>query len=181
MALEIEVKAHAPAQLPELEEKLKAISGVVFKSEVETEDTYYAHPHKDFGETDEALRIRRESGKVFLTYKGPKLDAESKSREEFQAEVSDGEILSMILEKLGFSVFGRVGKRRKVYSLGPLEICLDDVYGLGQFLEVEYAEERIDPKIPISTYTAHIFEFLERLGASHFERQSYLELLQKSK
>ena len=46
-------------------------------------DEYYAHPARDFAITDEALRLRTENNLTVITYKGPKLDRETKTREEF--------------------------------------------------------------------------------------------------
>ena len=45
-------------------------------------DTYFSHPARDFAATDEALRIRSIDQENFVTYKGPKLDATTKTRRE---------------------------------------------------------------------------------------------------
>ena len=42
-------------------------------------DVYYTHPGRDFAHTDEALRIRRVGHDCGPTYKGPKIDATTKS------------------------------------------------------------------------------------------------------
>lgn len=104
-------------------------------------DTYYDAPHRDFAATDEALRIRREhrhgETTVALTYKGPKLDAESKSREEAETTVGDGETIDAILRGLGFDPAATVEKERHRYALGEYTVTLDDVTGLGEFVEIE--------------------------------------------
>ena len=74
--IEIEVKARVKDFLA-IKKMLDQIGALRIKNEHQI-DTYFNAPHKDFGETDEALRIREipeNSGKrLILTYKGPKMD-----------------------------------------------------------------------------------------------------------
>src|SRR6187401_1493860 len=58
--------------------------GVMAGPPVVQTDCYYAHPARDFAATDEALRIRSVGGESFVTYKGPKLDAATKTRREIE-------------------------------------------------------------------------------------------------
>lgn len=105
------------------------------------EDTYYAAPDRDFAETDEALRIRRERSDgerdARLTYKGPLVESESKTREEFETGVDDGAAMGDILERLGYDPVATVRKERERYEYGGYEVVLDDVDGLGEFVEIE--------------------------------------------
>ena len=87
MTLEIEVKAYAD-NLARVEERLKEM-GTVFIAEVSEKDTYFNHPNRDFAVTDEALRIRVADKQSFLTYKGRKIDAKSKTREEIEVALGD--------------------------------------------------------------------------------------------
>ena len=105
-------------------------------------DTYYDAPHRAFAETDEALRIREESrsdGETVaeLTYKGPLVEAESKTRREVQTELGDGEAGGAILEALGFEPAATVRKERERFGVGEYTVTLDRVEGLGEFVEVE--------------------------------------------
>ena len=55
---------------------------------IQTEvDTYLQHPVRSFEQTDEALRVRRTGPRVFLTYKGPKIDPTTKTRTEIELEI----------------------------------------------------------------------------------------------
>ena len=103
-------------------------------------DTYFAAPHRDFAKTDEALRIRSLDGQAVLTYKGPKLDSVSKTREELETPVDEATTTG-ILHALGFSEAGVVRKKREVFRAGEITVCLDAVEGLGEFLEVEIVAE----------------------------------------
>jgi len=124
--IEVEVKVRADHE--KIRPILKKIEAV--KSKVETQsDTYFAAPHRDFAKTDEALRIRLEDGKSVLTYKGPKLDGVSKTREELETPV-DEVIFTRILHALGFSEAGKVRKNREFFKAGEITVSLDAVEGL---------------------------------------------------
>ena len=138
-------------------------------------DTYYNAPNRNFEKTDEALRIRVEED-AFLTYKGPKMDALSKTRQEFQTVIKEPETMGNILSSLGFFPVATVKKRRKNYRLGDFFISLDEVRDLGSFIEVEIPvknsknyEEKVES----------ILKIVEKLGISRTStiRESYLEMI----
>ena len=135
---EVELKlsaAHEPVR-----ERLREL-GAEAVGRVGQEDTYYDAPHRSFAETDEALRVRREDGPdgtaVRLTYKGPLVEAESKTREEHEVEVDDGGEAEAIAEGIGFTPAATVEKDREFYSVDGYTVTLDTVTGLGSFVEVE--------------------------------------------
>lgn len=139
-------------------------------------DTYYNAPHRNFENTDEALRIRVEDGGAFLTYKGPKMDTISKTRQEFQTVIKEPETMGNILSSLGFFPVATVTKRRKNYRLGDFFISLDEVRDLGSFIEIEIPvkntrnyEEKVES----------ILKIIEKLGISRTStiRESYLEMI----
>jgi len=141
-------------------------------------DTYYDHPVRDFGETDEALRVRRETDgaggeTAAITYKGPLADGESKTREELETIVEAGGTAEGILEAVGFEPAATVEKERERFESGEYTITLDTVAGLGEFLEVETEAEEIDPA------REGAIELLESLGldAEAGIRRSYLGML----
>jgi adenylate cyclase class 2 len=112
-------------------------------------DTYYDAPHRDFASTDEALRLRRErpadtdngapDGETVtkLTYKGPLVEAESKTRREHETEVLDDDEAMAILSGLGFEPAATVEKDRRFFRYEGYTVTLDRVDGLGEFVEVE--------------------------------------------
>lgn len=145
---------------------------------VEHEDTYLSHPSRDLAGTDEALRIRKESRdgehSVSITYKGPKLSERSKARYEKEVVLpgtDDAEGILEILGRLGFSKVLRVMKKRMFMDMGEIKVSVDEVHGLGLFLEAEIWSEDIKGSEEM------LFDLMKRLGASEFERRSYLELL----
>jgi adenylate cyclase class 2 len=169
--IEIEVKSRL-ADRRALERKLKALGAKLHDEAVET-DTYYNHPARDFAQTDEALRIRLCKGHATLTYKGPKLDKTSKSREEIIVAVDDANLAGAMVEKLGFCAVASVRKRRRVYELGKFEICVDQVDGLGDYFEIEVR----GPKKGYEKLRDGALKLLVELGGKEPERRSYLELL----
>ncbi len=143
-------------------------------------DSYYSAPHRDFAETDEALRIRREEpatgeSVTKLTYKGPLVEAESKTREEHETAVDDDDALAGILSGLGFEPAFVVKKHRTFYELGAYTVTLDAVEGLGEFVEVE----RETDEEGVAAVREEAIEVLETLGldADDQIRTSYLGLL----
>ena len=145
----------------------------------EQSDTYFAAPYRDFAKTDEALRIRSLGGQAVLTYKGPKLDKVSKTREELETPVDETTTVK-IFQALGFSEAGVVRKKREVFSAGEIIVCLDAVEGLGEFLEVEIVAE--DEK-DLKNSRDQLFKFLSHFGVDEKDsiRTSYLEMVLEKK
>lgn len=161
---------------PELE-ALGAVKGAALQQA----DQYFAHPTRDFAVTDEALRIRSMGDENRITYKGPVIDRATKTRHEseltFQSGSAAAEQLAQIWEQLGFRRVRVVRKSRQSYSLRwqarDLEICLDQVEGLGAFLEIETLADDSD----VAAAQQAILSLAKELQLSHAEHRSYLEML----
>ena len=143
MAIEVEMKFVVPDETDFLE--TLAGWGVEPADDEQQVDHYFAHPVRDFWHTDEALRIRRTKSRAEIAYKGPRLDARSKTRREIELAFANGESavtqFTEILEALGFRPAGEVRKTRRVARLNVqgtmVTIALDRVDGLGTFVELE--------------------------------------------
>ncbi len=167
--LEVEVKARIKDP-SETETMLLAKGGVFIKEAVE-EDLYFNHPSRDFALTDEALRLRQVESETYLTYKGPKIDKKTKTREEHQVRLDGFQDACAILRSIGFRDVQMVRKRRRYYRLGDYEVCLDSVEGLGDFIEIE-ARDMYEPD--------RLLDMLGELGGLGSETKSYLELILES-
>ncbi len=163
--MEVEIKAKIEDS-EEFEEKIKKM-GATFVKEITEEDCYYNHPCRNFADTDEALRIRND---FTLTYKGPKVDSDTKSREEYYIKFDSMEKMEQILEKLGFTKVAEVKKRRKYYKLGELNITIDFVENLGKFTEIECIGE-------YGPCREKVMLLVKELNLKNLERKSYLELV----
>lgn len=138
--LEVEAK-FAVRDLEEIRARLNR-QGVQMARRQHERDIYYNAPHRDFAKTDEALRVRYDDTGVTVTYKGPKVRVGSaKAREEFNLAVASGETLEAILSRTGFRRAAMVSKVREFYEMGDVTVTLDDVDGLGTFIEVEVLTE----------------------------------------
>ena len=135
-----EVEVKVPADLERVERALAGLGAEQAGAVVQV-DTYYDAPHRDFAETDEALRTRAETrdGETTtkLTYKGPLVDDESKTREEFETVVADATATANIFERMGFAPAATVHKDRRFYRYDGYTVTLDDVEDVGEFVEVE--------------------------------------------
>jgi adenylate cyclase class 2 len=147
-------------------------------------DTYYGHPQRDFATTDEALRIRRVGQSNWLTYKGPKLDQATKTRQEIDLVIAGGEHGAAdgteLLLALGFSRVAEVRKRRQSFQLmrgaWTVEVLLDEIRDLGQFVELEILADESEREAACQ----QLAQVADELGLSQVERASYLELLLQS-
>jgi adenylate cyclase, class 2 len=177
--LEIEQKFPL-ADVAALWERLAA-EGVVFGPPVRQVDTYFAHPARDFRQTDEAFRLRQVGDDNRLTYKGPKLDSTTKTRREIEVPLAPGTVQAAdyqsLLHALGFTVGGLVRKTRRTARVDvdgfSIEVAWDEVDRLGVFVELEIRAD--DEALPRAKEALAALARRWRLTAS--ERRSYLELL----
>jgi adenylate cyclase, class 2 len=83
-----------------------------------------------------SLRVRMESGRALLTFKGPVQPSIVKVREELETVVGDGPVLLQVLGALGFQVWFRYEKYREEYALDDVIVAVDET-PVGTFVEVE--------------------------------------------
>ena len=184
-----EVEIKVPADLDATRERLREV-GAEHVAAKRQRDTYYDAPHREFAETDEALRIRREmplsdgegsassadDPAATITYKGPLLDEASKTRAEHETGVDDGEALAAALSGLGFEPAATVEKRREFWAYDGFTVTLDAVTGLDEYVEIERA---VESESEVDAAREAAIEALDRLGldAGDQVRTSYLGLL----
>lgn len=152
------------------------------ESETQTHiDRYFNHPAKDFAESDEVLRLRSIGDKNVITYKGPKIDLVTKTRQEIEVDFergAEGVIqLAQVLTLLGFRESLTVHKTRRVFHLDwherEVEVLLDNVEGLGEYAEIETIALEGDQDVAKEC----VLSLAEKLGLEESERRSYLRIL----
>lgn len=174
-----EVELKVPADLDAVRERLRELPADSVGS-VRQRDTYYNAPHREFAETDEALRIREETRddgeQTRLTYKGPRIDETTKTREEFETAATDADALEGILDGLGFTPAATVEKEREHYAIEGFTVTLDSVTGVGEFVEVEVD---VETESEVDAAREDAIALLERLGLDPEAsvRTSYLGML----
>ena len=183
MKYEVEQK-YPVSGLQLIEGRLESMGVTLTQRRVEI-DRYYNHPARDFAETDEALRIRHtESGHQTsnrITYKGPRVDKATKTRRELELPLGEGETAAAdwhkLLEALGFRPVGTVRKSRRKAHVDwqgrSVEVSLDEVDGLGAFVELELVVDESE----LDAARHCIAELAGKLGLEGSERRGYLQLL----
>lgn len=182
MSIEVEIKVKIQNR-KQVMGSLKKIGFLENRCVVET-DIYYTSTHHDFAALGEALRIRKvkdlESPKEtsVITYKGAKLDQVSMTRQELETEVGDGETVRKILEHIGFCPVSAVEKKRLYLNKNNMTACLDNVKGLGDYLELEILTDTEEKR---TEALKQIEDVLEAFGYSMEDttRTSYLSMLMK--
>ena len=151
-----------------------------FAAPVLQQDTYYQHPSRDFLKTSEWLRVRKTTGKeytggeYYMVYKGPneKIESGVKSRKEI--EVPADVTIIELLQVLGFKELVAVEKHRRSAHIPecPAIITLDEVIGLGKFVEIEILTEEQGKSEAIKA----IEKLADELKLTRPEKRGYAKL-----
>jgi predicted adenylyl cyclase CyaB len=167
MNIEVEIKIEIE-NFAEIKEKV-AKKGKLIKS-IKQIDEYYIPSHRNFFAQKphpvEWLRIRTNPDKVVFEYdKSINKDAEGRQEyaEEYETEISNPEEFRKILNFLDFQKVVIVDKQREYWDCGDIEVALDKVKGLGNFIE---AEAKGDFKNTADARKKCV-EFLENLGINN--------------
>jgi adenylate cyclase, class 2 len=136
---EIEVKI-LEINKQQIEEKLRILGATkIFDGELLT--LFFDFQDGRIRKEKNVLRLRKEQGKIELTYKKVQVQKEAKVAEEFSVEVSNIETMTEILRNLGLVVNQKMLKNRTSYKLGEVRFDIDkykEVYEfIPEFLEIE--------------------------------------------
>lgn len=159
MAREIEIKCRLddkPAVLKALQEL-----GVELTKPKKQHDVVFGEP----GSADNALdanwlRIRTEDDKtVYFTLKRSVVGHLDSI--EHETVVENAVELGEIIKLLGFELYSDLTKLRQKGTYGDIEICLDEVPGLGSFIEAELMMAHDSDH---DTVVAELWGFFKKLG-----------------
>lgn len=161
--MEIEVKA----KLVDKERVMKQLNdlGCVFGAAVTQDDTVYVRETGSlevFLSNDVFLRIRiQNDSKVILTAKKPmNKTTEQLVKYEHEVVVDSAQEAQGILELMGYHKAVRVKKIRQKAIYEQYEICIDEIEGLGAFIELERMASQEEAK----NIQQQMSAFLETLG-----------------
>lgn len=181
--IEVEIKIPV-GDLEEVREGLQR-KGFVHERSLIEKDTYFDGGINGIRKSGEALRVRQiihcDTGEIIseINFKGKKMDSVSMSRPEYETTVGDGEIAGKIFEAAGFfPVKPMVVKKREMLVFGEMRACLDEVEGLGTFLELEIMAEDESSKAVALEKIERILKALGH-GMEETTRVSYLTQLQR--
>jgi predicted adenylyl cyclase CyaB len=164
--VEIKAKVADLAAVREIVERL-ADSGPM---ELEQEDTFFGCPRG-------RLKLRQFTGcseAELIYYERPERSGPKESR-YIVHPTADAESLSEVLAA-AFDIRGVVRKRRSVYLIGQTRVHLDQVEGLGEFVELEVV---LRPEQSSSEGVTIAHELMEKLGISSNQPidGAYIDLL----
>ena len=181
--IEVEVKLPI-ADLDTIKRKLLKM-GFKETAVIEERDTYFDNRQGDIRANGEALRVRETKdhltgeSRAQINFKGKKLDTCTMTREELETGVEDGAICRNILQAIGYAPADHeVIKDRTMMQKESITACLDNVHGLGGFLELEILADSEEEK---DVALERIENILNSLGyqISDTVRMPYLSMLQK--
>ncbi len=128
MPANIEIKARV-RDFAEIKSRAEKLSDTPVEV-IPQEDTFFNVPQGRL-----KLRILASDNAQLIFYTRP--DQEGPKRSDYHiARISDPENLKRVLE-LAYGIRGVVKKTRYLYLIGQTRVHLDDVDGLGQFMELE--------------------------------------------
>lgn len=150
-------------------------------AEVQEIDKYYTLEGKDFFREDKALRLRQicdcsdEIVKWKITYKGPNMSAGGQDREELETDVQNGTVMEELLERIGCHIVAEIDKYRIYFKRDNVNICVDSVKNLGEYVEIEIIGSEKDGK----DMYCMIQGILNEMSFAHVtkELKTYLELI----
>lgn len=159
---EIEIKA----RIRHPEEVVKKLGGMgcPFSNSIRQTDTVYTKivgNVEEYLTNDHYLRIREKSdGRFVFTFKKP-LSKTVLTKAEYETEIKDAKEFEQALLHMGYKPANKVIKKRRTGYINDIEICIDEVVGLGSFIEVEKKTDQDETEV-----RKELNSFLDTLGVS---------------
>jgi len=141
MGVEREIKLRF-SSADEARTKVLALGATPLHSRRLQEDALLDTDDESLRRQRSTLRVRSESGRSLLTFKGPIQPGVIKVREEHETVVADGTVLLTILERLGLHIWFRYEKYREEFEAADLVVAVDET-PVGVFVELEGGEPAI--------------------------------------
>jgi adenylate cyclase class 2 len=156
---EIEIKAKVSDKQALIERITQA--GVKLSNPIKQHDVVYGRKDAvDNAPGSHWLRIRTENDdKIIFNLKQSHQGGLDSI--EHETEVSDAEELASIILRLGFTLYSDLTKTRQKAKYNDIEICVDDVEGLGVFIE---AEQLADEDANGELVAKNLWNELEKFG-----------------
>ena len=159
--------------MKEVEVKLPFSLFNLFSRDLEKEREVFEENVVFYVDESSIVRVRKENGQVVLTFKRmEKRDESKKVCEEVSVVVSDFDKVVEILRRIGLREAMKYRKRRAIYRVRwnrEINVMLDEVEGLGKFVEVEAKSEK------------ELAEFLSKYNIPRDKliTKTYMELLRE--
>ncbi|MCK9921769.1 CYTH domain-containing protein [Frankia sp. AgPm24] len=138
--------------------------GVSFGEPVFQDDQAFAPLDWAFGDGKlgvSFLRLRTVDGRHWFALKQPGANAQDCL--EYETAVADREQMHEAILRMGYWATVRVAKSRRTGRYGEVSLCLDEVEGVGTFLELE---RMVADDVPAAAIQDELAAFVASLGVS---------------
>ena len=162
MVREVEVKYH----VDDLEALLVALKarGIELSDPVHQDDQAYAPDGWRFGDSKlgvSFVRLRTVDGRHYFAVKQPGENAQACL--EYETEVANRAAMHGAILHMGYYPTVRVAKARRTATLEHCSLCVDDVEGVGGFLELE---RMVPDDLPAEAIQAELAAFVAAFGVT---------------
>ena len=158
MTVEIETKLKVDSLSP-VRDRLRVLKAE-FLEHQDQRDLYCDNAQKQMVTQDKCLRVRIETTdqgtQSFITFKGPRQEADVKCRQEIEMPVPDTAQATALLEGLGYEQKLAVHKHREQWSYKQCLIGLDQVTDLGTYVEIEGPDSRVIHEVQQDLDLSHV-------------------------
>jgi adenylate cyclase class 2 len=183
--IEVEIKVKInETEIPTLLGWLESNS--IFDGEESHKEIYFNNPrntfkfqnHNGFVDANDYLRIREVTKKetdctskkvAFKRVHRDQSSGENMYCDETEFEIGDFQKARLLFNQLGFVEETEISKVRKKYSTSELEFCVDEVNGIGVFLEIE-AKKAFNTSTSVKGLTHFLSDVI---GIKSFKKQSH--------
>jgi adenylate cyclase, class 2 len=164
--IEIQVRVSNKDALEAFLQKEATVIGTDYQK-----DEYFMPAHRDFTTVKpivEWLRLRESNG-YSITYKKWHHDTDGSSRycDEYETKFDSIESIRKIFAAIDMRPLITIEKTRRTWQYKDYEVAIDDVAGLGVFVEVEYKGH--DPKPDPRAITDAMIAWLKKSGCGTIE------------
>lgn len=130
-------------------------------------DDYYTPDHRNFTDVRpilEWLRLRKSGKRYSINYKRWHYEKDGRSHfcDEFESGVDNLNQIKRIFKALNMKKLVTVEKVRKIWIYKNYEIAVDEIKGLGDFVEIEF-KGKLGKRAPAIT-TSGMIKFLKKFN-----------------
>lgn len=137
--------------------------GITVSDPLHQDDQAYAPVGWQFGDSKlgvSFLRLRTVADRHYFTLKQPAQNAQACL--EYETEVTDREAMHHAALRMGYQPTVRIAKTRRTASISGCSLCIDEVEGVGAFIE---AERMAPDDADAQAVQAELAALIESLGA----------------
>jgi len=140
--------------------------GIYFGKTIIQEDTIFEPDIPKEDPNWNIFRIRKQEEKIILTMKY-KASKSSNDNYELETIIDNPKTVRQMLNRLGYPSCLNIRKKRRIAKYNNLEICLDEVYKLGNFIEIEMLCKN---EVNVADVQLQLWDVLLKLGIKPNDR-----------